>query len=382
MPAPAAPAPGRPALPAPPAPAYYPALTGLRALAAYLVFWFHFPPPGLPGWAGRLLGQGYVGVSLFFVLSGFVIATRYQGAVQLAWPWWRRYLGRRAARLYPAYFVLNGAALWHTYWPVPPGQGGRILALVALSQSLLRGFSRTLKYVGLPQGWSLTVEECFYLAAPLLLVAWRRRGLGGALGFGAAVLGAGLLLTALCRGQPALHGLFGSYRHLFNHTFFGRVLEFGLGVGVARWWAARPPQPAPRWLWPWRTLAGAALALAVLALLAALNSPTDWYDGKRYPAAIVLANAAFPAAVALLLAGLLAEKSALRKLLAAPLAQALGRSSYFFYLLHIGFLSQWWQTRFGTGAALAGQFLATIVLAEIGYRGFEEPVRRWLVVNG
>jgi peptidoglycan/LPS O-acetylase OafA/YrhL len=49
---------------------YYPALTGLRAVAAYLVFFHHFRPLALAdGWPSVVLGQLYVGVSLFFVLS-------------------------------------------------------------------------------------------------------------------------------------------------------------------------------------------------------------------------------------------------------------------------------------------------------------------------
>jgi peptidoglycan/LPS O-acetylase OafA/YrhL len=80
---------------------YYPALTGLRAVAAYLVFFVHFIPAGLSDWAARVIGQFYVGVGMFFVLSGFVIATRYQSSVQWTRAWWRYYVWRRAARIYP-----------------------------------------------------------------------------------------------------------------------------------------------------------------------------------------------------------------------------------------------------------------------------------------
>ncbi|MGI4762598.1 MAG: acyltransferase family protein [Janthinobacterium lividum] len=364
--------------PPPPArPAYYPALTGLRAVAAYLVFFLHFRFMGQPDWLVRLTGQGYVGVGMFFVLSGFVIATRYQGTVRLTRAWWGRYLWRRVARIYPVYFLLNGWALSRLYWPLPPGQAGNSLFLIALSQSMLRGFSNTLKFVGLPQGWSLTVEECFYLSAPLLLLLWQRRGWTGAAGFAALLASSGLLLTALCAGRPELHGLFGSYRHLCNFTFFGRVLEFVLGVGLARWWASRPAAANGRGTW--RTLAGAlAMALAI-GLLAALRSPIDTYDGLRYPAAIATNILLFPAAVALLLAGLLSESTRLRQVLASRLAQALGRSSYFFYLLHVSPFSVWWQQHFGWGRHILLQFAATVLLSELGYRLLEQPVHRWLL---
>lgn len=356
---------------------YYPALTGLRAIAAYLIFFMHFRPAMAPAWAQSILGQLFVGVSMFFVLSGFVIATRYQGSVLFTADWWRRYLWRRVARIYPVYFLLNGAMLAHLYWPIAPGQAARSLTLIFMSQSLLRGFSSTLKFVGIPQGWSLTVEECFYLSAPVLLWAWQRWGRAGAVGFAAVVVGLGLLLTRIGAGHPALHGFFGSYFHLFNYTFFGRVLEFLMGVGLARWWAARPPHAR----WPWRTLLGVLLMSTAVGLLAAMRPPRNFYDGLLHPGAIVLNNVLFPMGATLLLAGLLAERSWLRAALATQLMQALGRSSYFFYLVHVGVFSLWWQARFGAEANTGWRFMATVAIAEIGFRFLEEPLRRWVLAH-
>jgi peptidoglycan/LPS O-acetylase OafA/YrhL len=359
---------------------YYPALTGLRAVAAYLVFAHHFRPADSPAWYERLTGQLFVGVSLFFVLSGFVIALRYQHSVQLTWPWGRRYLWRRVARIYPVYFLLNGWALAQQLLPIGPGQWANKLLLIFISQSLLRGFSNTLLYLGLPQGWSLTVEECFYFTAPLLLL-WQRRWRGASLAFALLMLAIGLILTALCANRPALHGLFGSYPALFYYTFFGRVLEFILGVELARWWAGQPAVvPAGR-RGPWRTLGGVALMLLALGLLFWVNSPIDFYHGPRYPAATALNNLVFPLGAVLLLAGLLTEESWLRSLLSTKLLQELGLSSYFFYLLHVSGFSVWWHDAFGFGHYIGGQFLATVALSWLGYRLLEEPLRRWLLAR-
>jgi peptidoglycan/LPS O-acetylase OafA/YrhL len=359
---------------------YYPALTGLRAVAAYLVFFHHFRPLALAdGWPSVVLGQLYVGVSLFFVLSGFVLATRYQHSVQLSRGWWWAYLWQRAGRIYPAYLLLNTAALARIYWPVPAGKLANTVLLVFLSESLLRGFSSTLKYVGLPQGWSLTPEECFYVSLPFLLLLWQRRGVLGAVGFALATLGLGIGLTLLCRDRPALHGFFGSFHHLFNFTFFGRVLEFLLGVGLARWWGGRPS--ASNSGWPWRTLTGSLVIGLTIAALAGIDSPRPSYEGTLYPAAIGLNLVAFPLSVTLLLAGLLAERSWLRTGLATPFLQALGRSSYFFYILHVGVLSIWWHDTFGWGRHIGAQFLVTVALAEVGYRAFERPVHRWILAR-
>ncbi len=354
----------------------------MRAVAAYLVFFLHFRPLAQhTGWADAVMSQFYVGVAMFFVLSGFVIATRYQNSVQLTRAWWRRYLWRRFARIYPAYFILNGTALYHVYWPLRAATAANSLLLIFLSQSMLRGFSRTLKFVGLPQGWSLTPEECFYLSAPLLLLAWQHWGRRSAVAFVAIVTSIGLLLTYLCKDQPALHGFFGSYHHLFNFTFFGRVLEFVIGVGLARWWHRRPAQTIAQ-RWPWLTIGGALASSSIVIALAVVNPPIDFdnpYDGPLAASAILLNNIAFPIAIALLYAGLLAESSGLRRLLSTELMQELGRSSYFFYLLHVGLLSIWWQNTFGWGRHVFWQFTVTMLLAELGFRLLEEPLRRWLL---
>lgn len=359
--------------PAPPRP-YYPALTGLRAVAAYLVFAVHFRSADSSELYVRLAGQGYLGVAMFFVLSGFVIATRYQHGVALTRAWWRRYLWRRVARIYPVFLLLNSVVLWQVYWPLTREKALNNLLLIFLSESLLKGFSNTLMFVGIPQSWSLTAEECFYFTAPLVLL-WQARWRWAPLAFAALMVLVGLALTALCLGRPALHGLFGSYRALFNYFYFGRVLEFMLGVLLARWWATTPPAAAPAY--PWRTAAGLALMGLATALLAWYNSPIEWYQGL-YPVATALNNVLFPLGVTLLLAGLLAERSWVRALLATPLLQALGRSSYFFYLFHVGVFSLWWQHRFGWGHYVGWQFLATVLLSELGYRLLEEPARRWI----
>ncbi|QKG57038.1 acyltransferase [Hymenobacter sp. BRD128] len=356
---------------------YYPALTGLRAVAAYLVFAAHFRSAAASDFYWRLAERGGLGVGMFFVLSGFVIAARYQGDVQLTRSWLRRYLWRRAARIYPVFFLLNGLALWQVYWPLARATAANTLLLVFLSQSLLKGFSNTLMFVGLPQSWSLTTEECFYFSAPLVLL-WQDRWRWAPLAFAALMMVLGVALTALCSGRPALHGLFGSYRALFNYLYFGRVLEFMMGLMLARWWAARPPAPAPDW--PWRTITGLALMALAMGWLVWLNPHFQWYQGVP-ASATVITNTLFPLGVTLLLAGLLAERSWLRRGLSTPLLQALGRSSYFFYLLHVGVFSLWWQHRFGWGHHVGWQFVATLLLAELGYRLLEEPLRRWVLAQ-
>ena len=155
-----APAPSSRALPT------QPALTTLRFVAALLVFLFHFQPKTIL-WA-PIATQGHVGVSLFFVLSGFLISGRYaepfdRGDVRLFDYWIRR--AARILPLYYAVFILSQLAA-----------AGRVSISTdtwpewTLTQAL---FGESLHRFVIPTSWSLTVEECFYLLAPAVFALLR-----------------------------------------------------------------------------------------------------------------------------------------------------------------------------------------------------------------
>ena len=150
---------------------YLPALTGLRAVAAWLVFFHHYPygQPPAAGWPrlARYLLMELHGLPLLLLLSGFLIALRYDDGSSGFRPrgGWRTYLQTRLARIYPLFAVatlLTFAWLWR--WHSPHATLGMLL----LHLSLLRGFFDEYKFFGIGQAWSLTLLECFYLAAPLL----------------------------------------------------------------------------------------------------------------------------------------------------------------------------------------------------------------------
>ena len=116
--------------PSPPAP-----ITRLLLACARLrPTWFFCCTPATPrdaDVAGDYCQSVLRGGQPFFVLSGFVIATRYQSSVRFTCRWWRHYLWRRFTRIFPLYLLLNGALLFQLYWPCPPGQGTHTLLLVA-----------------------------------------------------------------------------------------------------------------------------------------------------------------------------------------------------------------------------------------------------------
>src|SRR5215210_4372580 len=143
-----------------------PRLTGLRAVAALVVFAHHVRL--VAEWrSGEVLEVGYLGVSLFFVLSGFVLAWATRPGDSAA-----RFYRRRFARIYPASVVGIVLAVMIDDRPsVAP-----LLANLALVQAWIPDLEYSFG-VSSPN-WSLSCEAFFYAAFPLGLPVLARRGLG------------------------------------------------------------------------------------------------------------------------------------------------------------------------------------------------------------
>jgi peptidoglycan/LPS O-acetylase OafA/YrhL len=156
---------------------YRPDIDGLRAVAVLPVLFYHAGIPGFPG--------GFVGVDIFFVISGYLIcgmidAEIRQGSFSLA-----DFYKRRALRILPALFAmfLATSVLAYVYClPVEFEDYAKSLASAIGSISNIY-FAGTAGYFDAPaetkpllHTWSLGVEEQFYLVAPLLMLAGAWRG--------------------------------------------------------------------------------------------------------------------------------------------------------------------------------------------------------------
>ncbi len=342
---------------------YIPALTGLRAIAAYLVFLHHYNPAAPGTFANRLFEQGYVGVSIFFILSGFLIYHRYADEYFEQENWsWRTYLQNRFARIFPLYALLLLVTVGTNYllgramnWP-----------LLGVNLTLLKGFFDTYKFSGIAQSWSLTVEACFYLSAPLLFVFLRR---WGALPLTAvlAIVGLGLWATV---GQIAWHGLFGSLPFMLFYTFFGRSFEFIVGMWLARrWHQNRLPSLEYAIIIGLLLIAACIFWQAILSMLTANPISLLWSEVVSY-------NYVMPIGIGVLFLGLLNQKSIVRQFLSKPIMQTLGRSSYAFYLIHIGIIANGLHK---VGITNHWLLFALLILIACGlYRFVEKPAHEWL----
>jgi peptidoglycan/LPS O-acetylase OafA/YrhL len=361
-------------------PAFFPAVEGLRGLAALLVVVVHVgfvsglsTRPGLPG---ELTARAEVGVGVFFVLSGFLLYRPFAVA-HLAdgpAPAVGRFLVRRLFRILPLYWVVLAATLL-----LVPSARPRDALDAVLLPVLGQVYREQTVFLGVPQAWSLCVELVFYLTLPvyaaLLGRLGRARDAAGrvrAEWTGIAVLVAGglavRLVLELTNPVPwrVWHGFLPVWTDLFG-------LGFALAVGSVRW----GERGAPRWLRSRRGVlacwAGAALAYLVLALGVGLGRD-PLYD--RPPGQAVAEELLWGAFAVLLL--LPAVAGTPRALIWRPVA-AIGLFSYGVYLWHqlavhvVVDVTPWESFRIPFGTLLGVVVTVAVALAAVSYLLVERP---------
>ena len=312
-----------------------PALTGLRWAAALVVFGQHTlelfydsdlvaPRPVRAVLWALLVNGGAMGVSFFFVLSGFVLTW----SVKPGPFYWRRF-----SKIYPATLATTLLAL------VVVG-GASPLQLAAHLTLTQTWFPHASVFRALnPVSWSLSCEAFFYLCFPLLHRLLRRLGPGGLWTVAAvqvaAVLGVGAILTYA--GRPFALWL----GYVFPPV---RMAEFTLGIAVAllvRSGAWRGP--GLRW----------SFALVGAGALLALKAP---YPLNQH--ALTLAPVTFVVAAAAR-----ADLAGTPTVWTRPLLQYLGEVSFAFYLVH--YLTYLSYERLGLLPHHAGPLVAALVTVSV-----------------
>ncbi len=149
------------------------ALTGLRFFAAIDIVFFHFSDPRRFGWLAPLVNAGYIALSLFFLLSGFVLAYNYAGRARAGKLDRARFWKARFTRLYPIY-ALSLLLSWRM---VAPEYGAHTHAMfwtgMALTPLLLQSWIPSLATFLNTPAWAMPAESFFYALFPWL-ARWRR----------------------------------------------------------------------------------------------------------------------------------------------------------------------------------------------------------------
>ncbi|NEY35257.1 acyltransferase family protein, partial [Streptomyces sp. PRKS01-65] len=351
-----------------------PSLTGLRFIAAFLVFLYHaaaekvFSDPETTEEYAELVGKaGFVGVSFFFVLSGFVLTWSARPGDTLG-----RFWRRRLVKIYPNHLVTLLAALLLINWagPLLPG-GEKTSGLLPNLLLIHTWFPDPYTFISLNGvSWSLSCEVLFYLSFPLWAALIRRvrpeRLWWGAGAAALAVILAPAVATALPEHPLLPWQPLPEYQYWFVYLFPPvRMLEFVLGIFLARivqegrWIGLRVPVAAALFV------AGYALALQVPVLYG-------------YAAATVVP-------VALLIpAAATADIDGTRSLLRGRTLVWLGEVSFAFYLVH-RLVLMYGHRALGEGrtwpaaeavALLALALAVALALAAALYHGVERPMMR------
>ena len=376
----------------------FPLLDGYRAIAAFMVLTTHVAfntgeirTPVL----GPILGRMDFGVTLFFLLSGFLLYRPWARAAMVAGegPAVGGYALRRAARILPAYWLMVAFTLlllpeiqpvrWQA-WPVHLG----------LLHIYVPGF--TLE--GLTQTWSLATEVAFYLLLPLLAWLAGRRGRGNPdasarfqlMILAAAVLVAWAFTVLRVTGALGTSTITGYWLPGFLDWFAlgmaAAVIQVRLGMGGAPAWmgAVRQVAQATGWCLP------IAAGLAVIAATPIAGPLT--FDPAS-PNSLVIKHLLYGAIAAfLLLPGFLgggdtreapARGSWWAAILGSSVVVYLGTISYGVFLWHLVLL-RFIQNALGL-QVFAGGFwvvwplvvLASIAVASASWFILEKPVLNW-----
>lgn len=347
----------------------FPALTGLRALAAFMVFFCHLPLFLHSDLAHVIQKSMRVGVNMFFVLSGFLIAYRYYDKAEVSPAFLKPYFIKRFARIYPLYFVILTA--------VVVARGKFDFMFLLRNYTLTHGaliVGLDFDNIAFSPAWSLTVEECFYLFAPFIFLLTKRYALW--LPF---ILSCLIYLFVLFASYDPVKPL-GNNLSFLSKSFWSNFFAFYAGIFMGLKIISRASR---------QSLAkpGRAVFTSIgVVLFLLFMAPVVYTELYKTPYHMFVRTITWefslPLCVAFLIYGLIIEQSILQRALSGKYMQLFGKSSYALYLLHIPVISslgEYLQPVFGPqlyNLYVIFMFALCLTGSVVLYLYFEEPMNK------
>lgn len=343
-------------------------LTGVRAVAALCVFLFHMQirwPFAHSLFLSNLLRQGAVGMSIFFVLSGFVLTHQYYGRAVS----YREYFANRISRIYPVYLLAAALSLPWIGLSVTNGDllhsSARLFVLVITNVFVIQAwFPQFFSLWNDGASWSISVEAFCYVLLPIILT-----GMDRATGKRLWIIAITAYLAASLPGLT--FELFDNSPRIFYSLPIYRLPEFVVGVCISI--AVRRGLIRPT------GLVAAALVAAVVTYIECVYDLHPVYVSNNW-----IVMPAIGATLAFLATG---RGVVVRAMSSRPVVW-LGKISYSFYSLQILIILPLIYHHDGLASripALRNNMLLMVVslailvaASALAYHGIEEPARRWI----
>lgn len=307
------------------------ALTGFRCLAACLIFVYH----NKKYWRGslhpevlRIFNEFHIGVALFFVLSGFLIAYTYADEPVKSAKKYGSYILLRLGRIMPLYWLIL------TLFYLDPAYGKSCSPF--LTYSLFHGFSDQFNLDGISQSWSLNIEMTFYFLAPLLCLLHKKHLvylLIFLVGLFIITFGIGYFWHTY-NGNP--NKWLYPFKFIIGGTFAGRCTEFLAGMLLAS--AIRNNKT--KWIeaFKFKTLIG-FLGILLTTYCIGLFQTDRYHEGTDHLEGQLLMKFVLPVFVVIALAGLMYERNLAQRFFSSRMMVLLGNASFAFYLIHISYVN-------------------------------------------
>jgi peptidoglycan/LPS O-acetylase OafA/YrhL len=343
------------------------ALTGFRAIAAILVFVYHnrkYWRDSIHPELLRFINEFHVGVSLFFVLSGFLIAYTYEHKPSSNLKSFSSYILLRMARILPLYWLIL------TAYYLDPEYGKYKFSL--LTYSLAHGFSNVHNLDAIAQAWSLTVEMTFYFLAPFLFLLLRKNIVWLIFSLSLIFIVSWLTGEIWYKLNKNPEQYFYPLNFVSGATFSGRSFEFFIGMILAHTLKNRYLNTF--WQFNKKTYIG-FFGIFVITYIVGLFQVDKFHHGVDHIVGYLIHMYILPIFTAVFIAGLISEKNLLVNFLSSKPMVILGEASFAFYLIHISYVNlkikQLW-------LGFDRNFILLWVVSILLYFLFEKPVYNFI----
>jgi peptidoglycan/LPS O-acetylase OafA/YrhL len=373
MPAPAGPVLVPPAVVAAPRRSQLPALTGIRCFAALNLVFFHFSDPHAFGPFSPIVNGGYVSVSFFLLLSGFILTYNYAERAERGALTARSFWSARFSRLYPVYAFSLLLSVGMLVQELPAHTRLDFGLGVILTPLLLQGWHPLLTTFWNTPAWTMSTEAFFYLLFPWLVTRRRPRQARSMLLLLFSLWICGLVLPLLYMHfnpdgdvHPDRYSV-GIWMRALKFMPIQHLPSFLFGMALGFLNERIPPESRKR-------LAAGIIAFASLYLVLCF--------GDRMPYVMMHDGLLMPlfAGVILCLAG----RNMVARFFGLLPFIAIGEASYCLYLLHFNLWTLMHDSHFLEKSGLIVfdpwiSYLLLIVAALLTKKFFERPGRGWII---